>query len=123
MAKPLHFFRSLWFPIIYLFILTWLALIGWQSWWAVLWCFLLSGSVFLLYGWDKTAAETKRFRIPELWLHGLSYLGGWPGANVAQLIFKHKNKKNVFQIIHWFGVVINSAVFLLTPTISTLPRF
>lgn len=122
MQKPVNFFRSLWFPIIYLFLIIILAIIGWQSWWTVVWYFLLSGAVFLLYGWDKTAAETGRFRIPELWLHGISYLGGWPGANLAQLIFKHKSKKNIFQIIHWLGVTLNSAIFLLTPSIFILPR-
>lgn len=122
MPKALHFFRSLWFPISYLFLMVILATLGWQSFWTVFWYLLLSGAVFLLYGWDKTAAETKRFRIPELWLHGLSYLGGWPGANLAQLIFKHKSKKNIFQIIHWLGVIINSLIFLLLPTVLVMPR-
>lgn len=34
-------------------------------------------------------------RTQESTLHGLSLLGGWPGALIAQQVLRHKSKKGV----------------------------
>ena len=31
-------------------------------------------------------------------LHWLEFLGGWPGALIAQRVIRHKNKKTSFQV-------------------------
>jgi uncharacterized membrane protein YsdA (DUF1294 family) len=62
---------------------------------------------FLLYRADKTAALRGRWRIPEANFHLLALLGGWPGALLAQRMFRHKNRKPEFQAFFWFTVITN----------------
>jgi uncharacterized membrane protein YsdA (DUF1294 family)/cold shock CspA family protein len=52
---------------------------------------------FLVYRFDKQAAQFNDWRTSELRLHLLSLCGGWPGALVAQRVFHHKSKKRSFQ--------------------------
>ena len=42
-------------------------------------------------------------------LHGLEAAGGWPGALVAQRVFRHKTRKRSFQIIFWLIVLAHLA--------------
>jgi uncharacterized membrane protein YsdA (DUF1294 family) len=51
-----------------------------------------------------------RRRTPESTLHLLSVLGGWPGALVAQQMFRHKSRKLEFQIVFWLTVLLNCGV-------------
>ena len=52
---------------------------------------------FIAYGVDKRAAVRGNWRVPEIQLHTLEFLGGWSGALVAQRFFKHKTKKKSFR--------------------------
>jgi len=70
---------------------------------------VLSAALFALYGWDKAAARRGGRRTPELTLHLLSVAGGWPGAVMAQQVFRHKTKKQPFRVIFWCTVVVNCA--------------
>jgi uncharacterized membrane protein YsdA (DUF1294 family)/cold shock CspA family protein len=54
---------------------------------------------FALYRADKSAAERGAWRIPEANLHAIALLGGWPGALVAQRMFRHKTTKQPFRTI------------------------
>ena len=60
----------------------------------------LSLICFAVYGIDKwfSLKEGQR-RIPEITLHILEILGGWPGALMAQIILKHKTQKKPFVFI------------------------
>ncbi len=69
-----------------------------------------SSLAFALYGSDKSAAKNDRWRIPESVLHLLDLLGGWPGALFAQMFFRHKSRKLLFQIKFWTIVFLNCAV-------------
>jgi hypothetical protein len=40
----------------------------------------------------------------------VSLLGGWPGALVAQKVFRHKTQKVAFQRVFWVAVVVNLGV-------------
>lgn len=62
---------------------------------------------FAIYGLDKTAARTGRRRVPEKILLGLGLLGGWPGAFIAQRLWRHKTQKMAFQGLFWLTVFIN----------------
>jgi len=66
----------------------------------------------VLYGADKSAAENNRWRTPESTLHVVALFGGWPGALIAQGIFRHKSKKEEFQTVFWTTVVLNCAALL-----------
>lgn len=76
---------------------------------------LFSVLVLFLYGADKTHAAIRSWRIPEVYLHVLELLGGWPGALIAQNAFRHKTRKSLYQII-FHGIIaihmIGWAVYL-----------
>lgn len=61
----------------------------------------LSVLAILIYGLDKKQALRERWRIPEFNLHVLEFLGGWPGALLAQRALRHKNKKSTYLRIFW----------------------
>ena len=68
-----------------------------------------SGLSFLMYLFDKAAAQRGDRRTPEMTLHLVDLLGGWPGALVAQEQFRHKTTKQSFRFGFWFTVLANSA--------------
>lgn len=72
----------------------------------------LSAVSYLVYWWDKEAAETGRQRTPENTLHAVDLLGGWPGALIAQQQFRHKTVKTSFQLAFWFTVLVNTALMV-----------
>ncbi|WP_133010276.1 DUF1294 domain-containing protein [Marinomonas flavescens] len=68
---------------------------------------------FGFYGWDKRAAKKSRRRVPEVTLHWLALLGGWPGAILAQKYFRHKTIKKSFRIAFWLTCVANILLLML----------
>jgi uncharacterized membrane protein YsdA (DUF1294 family) len=72
---------------------------------------VLSLTLFVMYGVDKAAARRGGRRTPEIALHLFSVAGGWPGALVAQRVFRHKTRKTSFQTIFWCTVIANCAAF------------
>jgi uncharacterized membrane protein YsdA (DUF1294 family)/cold shock CspA family protein len=58
----------------------------------------------MLYGADKAHAAIKSWRVPEIYLHILELLGGWPGALMAQNAFRHKTRKSLYLYIFW-GII------------------
>lgn len=70
---------------------------------------LMSAVSLVLYGIDKSAAANGRWRTKEATLHLFELAGGWPGALVAQRLFRHKTRKQPFQFIFWCAVIVNCA--------------
>jgi len=72
---------------------------------------------FFLYALDKSAARGGYWRTQESTLHLFSFFGGWPGALVAQIILRHKTKKQSFRKVFWASVLINCCAlgWLLSP--------
>lgn len=66
-----------------------------------------SGITYGVYARDKTAAQNAGRRTPELRLHLMSLVGGWPGALIAQALLRHKTRKLSFLIGYWFTVIVN----------------
>src|SRR4051812_26653388 len=60
-----------------------------------------SACAFLSYRSDKRSAEAGEWRVPEATLHFLELIGGWPGAFLAQRVFRHKTSKASFQFVFW----------------------
>ncbi len=56
------------------------------------------------YHRDKRAAQLGLWRTPELRLHLFEAFGGWPGALLAQLYYRHKLRKVSYQIVFWIIV-------------------
>jgi len=73
---------------------------------------LTSALAFAAYGIDKFAAIAGAWRIPEAFLHLLGLAGGWPGALLAQRVFRHKNRKVSFQLTFWLVSIVNCAAAL-----------
>ena len=64
---------------------------------------------FAMYALDKKAAREDRRRIPERIMHLVALAGGWPGALLAQRTFRHKTRKQPFQLLFKATVVLNIA--------------
>ncbi len=71
-----------------------------------------SAVTFAAYATDKSAARRDAWRIPEVNLHGLALIGGWPGALVAQNRLRHKSRKQPFRAFFYLTVVANLAALL-----------
>jgi len=65
---------------------------------------------FVVYAWDKSAAQGGRWRTAESTLHMIALFGGWPGALLAQRVLRHKSSKASFQATFWATVLINCGV-------------
>ncbi len=61
--------------------------------WVWYWNWLIAISVvtFVFYAYDKISAKAGMGRIPEMLLHLLSVVGGFAGALLGMLVFRHKS--------------------------------
>lgn len=78
-----------------------------------LYLFFMTVMTFLLYGWDKRAAEQGSWRIPEQTLLLCGLAGGTVGAYAAMRVFRHKTSKLPFQVKFWLVTGVQAAVLLL----------
>jgi uncharacterized membrane protein YsdA (DUF1294 family)/cold shock CspA family protein len=77
---------------------------------AILGLYIVASVLALMaYAIDKSAARNNRWRTKESTLHLFALVGGWPGALLAQRIFKHKSQKQSFREVFWLTVVLNCA--------------
>lgn len=67
---------------------------------------------FALYWQDKHSAISGRWRVSENRLHLGELLGGWPGALLAQQVFRHKTRKPSFQLLCWAIVLLHQVFWL-----------
>jgi len=80
--------------------------------WVLLAYPLVSLFSFCQYWLDKQSAQKGRWRTPENSLHIAELLGGWPGALVAQQVFRHKTRKASFQLVFWAIVALHQAFWI-----------
>ena len=73
--------------------------------WAIAYGFVLNVLTYWVYACDKRRAEEGAWRVPEVWLHLLELLGGWPGAFLAQRRLRHKCSKTSYQFVFWLIVI------------------
>ncbi|UZJ57714.1 DUF1294 domain-containing protein [Pseudomonas sp. KU26590] len=73
---------------------------------------LMSVVAFALYGYDKQQARHSGQRTPEKLLHGIELLGGWPGALLAQQVFRHKTRKFSYQLVFWLIVLLHELFWM-----------
>jgi len=73
---------------------------------------VVSVVAFVLYWSDKRKAQTARWRTPENVLHALEAAGGWPGALLAQQLFRHKTRKVSFQLVFWLIVLAHQVFWI-----------
>ncbi|POZ52453.1 DUF1294 domain-containing protein [Methylovulum psychrotolerans] len=91
----------------FLLAVVWLGRSG-QLPWPLVWLYLGASPVaFVMYWLDKSAARRGRWRTQESSLLLCGLVGGWPGAFVAQRLFRHKSAKLPFQLCFWATVLVN----------------
>ena len=73
---------------------------------------IANACVFCLYGYDKHAARTGRWRIPESTLLGSALIGPF-GAFSAMLLFRHKTRKPKFWLVPVFLAAHIAAILYL----------
>ncbi|MBF0198955.1 MAG: DUF1294 domain-containing protein [Planctomycetes bacterium] len=62
---------------------------------------------FLCFSLDKYLAIRSKNRISERTLLIFTFIGGWPGATAAMLIFRHKTSKMSFLWKFWLMIFLN----------------
>ncbi|MBV4484898.1 DUF1294 domain-containing protein [Pseudomonas sp. SWRI153] len=73
---------------------------------------IVSLLAFFLYWADKRKARVDAWRTPENILHAVELAGGWPGALIAQQVFRHKTRKVSFQILFWVIVLLHQVFWI-----------
>ena len=73
---------------------------------------LVSVVTFCLYWSDKRKAQSDSWRTPEKILHAMELAGGWPGALVAQQVFRHKTRKVSYQVVFWLIVLLHQVFWI-----------
>jgi uncharacterized membrane protein YsdA (DUF1294 family) len=84
-----------------------LGLLGRAPLWAPVVYVAMGFLAFAAYEDDKRKAKAGAWRTPEATLHLLGFLGGWPGALIAQRAFRHKTRKADFQGVFWATVLLH----------------
>jgi len=78
---------------------------GWQLY--LIWLAIASVITFILYGIDKSQSKKSGWRAPEVVLHVLALLGGFPGGWAGRSIFRHKTKKISFIFVLTLSTLIH----------------
>ncbi|HEY1029436.1 MAG TPA: DUF1294 domain-containing protein [Pseudomonas sp.] len=73
---------------------------------------LASLASFMQYWLDKRSAQSGGRRIAENTLHLVELAGGWPGALIAQQIFRHKTRKASYQTVFWLIVGLHQLFWI-----------
>lgn len=62
---------------------------------------------FVIYWIDKRAAQRGAQRTAEKTMHVFELCCGWPGALMAQQVFRHKTRKGSYQLVFWLMALAN----------------
>ncbi len=100
-----------------------MALLGLGFWASVVPAFLVlaylvfSHLTYGIYLWDKAGAIRGAWRADPRLLYALAFLGGWPGALIAQDRLRHLTKNDRFRRFFWLATTFNvlTACWFLTP--------
>jgi len=112
--------RALIAAVTFLALVCLLAALGRMPWAVVGVYAAASALAFVAYGADKSAAQSHRWRTSESTLHLFALFGGWPGALVAQQMFRHKTRKAPFRTMFWATVIVNCLATVLIVYLSTV---
>jgi uncharacterized membrane protein YsdA (DUF1294 family) len=73
----------------------------------LIWLAVASVITFLVYGIDKAQAKMGACRVPQVALHVLSLVGGFPGGWAGRSIFRHKTQKGFFVFVLTISTLIH----------------
>ena len=74
--------------------------------WVAAYGVLIGALTYWVYARDKRRAGQGGRRVPEVRLHLLELLGGWPGGFLAQRRLRHKCSKGSYQFVFWLIVLL-----------------
>jgi uncharacterized membrane protein YsdA (DUF1294 family) len=72
----------------------------------------MSVAAFVVYWIDKQCAIRAEWRVREATLQLIALFGGWPGAWLAQRVFRHKTSKPRFLIVFWVIVALHACAWV-----------
>jgi len=75
-----------------------------------IWLATMSVVTFLLYGYDKIAANNRGLRIPNLLMHCLSLIGGFVGGWAGMIVWYHKKSQISFILILALATVVHAFI-------------
>jgi uncharacterized membrane protein YsdA (DUF1294 family) len=93
------------------------------AWWVPALYGAASLVTFTAYVIDKSAARRSAGRVSEQTLLLLGLVGGWPGAIIAQQLFRHKTRKRSFRRAFWGTVGVNILVLAAAVYVAGPPLF
>lgn len=80
--------------------------------WVAPYVIVIGALTFWAYAHDKRKAKSQEWRVPELPLHVMELIGGWPGAFLAQRRLRHKCSRAAYQCVFWIIVLAYQCVAL-----------
>ncbi|PWB34173.1 DUF1294 domain-containing protein [Pseudomonas sp. SDI] len=86
--------------------------LGFDFWLPAALYLLASLACVWLYRHDKRRASEQGQRTPEKVLHGVELIGGWPGALLAQQLYRHKTRKLSYQLVFWLIVLLHQVFWI-----------
>lgn len=70
---------------------------------------LFSIATFVAYTYDKFAAQSGAYRVPERILYGLNLAGGAPGGWAGMFLWRHKTLHLSFYAVQSLGLLLHGA--------------
>ena len=109
--SPRLLFTIIAVPLIVVLLLILALTTTWNFYW--IWLIALSIITFLLYGYDKGQAKLGGLRVPEIVLHVLALMGGFPGGWLGRAVFRHKTRKLLFTVVLILSTLIHLGIIYL----------
>ena len=68
--------------------------------------FVINIITFISFGLDKYAANNDKWRIKNVTLLGLAFIGGTIGGLLAMHVFRHKTQKDYYTVGLWLMIIM-----------------
>jgi uncharacterized membrane protein YsdA (DUF1294 family) len=90
--------------------------IGILFWIPIIYVTLINIVAFLAMWWDKRKASQREWRVAEVTLYILGFIGGAVGIIGGMVRFRHKTQKKSFQAISVLGVIVSLIIYWVVGT-------
>lgn len=82
-------------------------------WMPAVYLLLINLMAFIAMWWDKRKASKQEWRVAEVTLHILGFIGGAVGVFTGMYRFRHKTQKKSFQAIAVVGLFVSLIIYWL----------